>query len=126
MTYNEIYWMAQINAVDENKVNALVSSMLENGWQGCPILILNDQLLTGSHRIAALKKIEEMYRNDEISDRPEVLDQDIAEDVTDIVEENLAKLEEENGYVDDIQYDNIGWLLKGSWVEEYKDEIAEW
>lgn len=126
MTYNEIATYHPINKVDEARVAELVKSMLENGWQGCPILVYGEEILTGSHRLAALKEIERMYNEDEIEDMPEVLEQDVAEDVTDIVEENIAKYIEENGETPEIAYDNIGWLLEGSWVEEYKGEIVEW
>mgnify|MGYP000199394710 FL=1 len=51
---------------------------------------------------------------------------DVAEDVTEIIENAISVFEEENGYIPDIDFSNIGWLLKGSWVEAYKDEIEEW
>ena len=111
--------------MDDEKVDELVESMLKNGWVGSPILIYGDGLLTGSHRFAALKKINKMIENDEIQEA-NVMDQDVADDVTEIVEEHIAQYEEENGWVPDIDFGNIGWLLEGSWVEKYSDEIAEW
>ena len=51
---------------------------------------------------------------------------DVAEDVTEIVENNYKKRLEEEGWCPDIRYDDIGWLLRDSWVEEYRDEIVEW
>lgn len=57
MNYYDIQCFAEINEVDESKVDELVSSMLSNGWQGMPILIIGESLLTGSHRLAALKKL---------------------------------------------------------------------
>lgn len=125
MTYNQIRGYSKINETDENKVNELVKSMLENGWQGCPILVYGDELLTGSHRLEALRKIEDMLNNDEIESAA-VLDEDIAEDVTEIIERNMAAFEEENGWAQDIRLNDIGWMLKDSWVEEYKNEIDEW
>lgn len=125
MTYQDISRYRPCNEVDKAKVDKLVESMLANGWQGCPVLVYGDELLTGSHRLAALKRIEEMYHNDEI-DEANILDEDIAEDVTDIVEENWQKYVEEHGYDPDFDKSDIGWLLAGSWVEDYKDEIAEW
>lgn len=125
MKYESIRSYERINNTDDTKVNELVKSMLENGWQGCPILVYGESLLTGCHRMAALDKIYQMYMDDEIEEA-EVLNQDIAEDVTEIVEENIAKTEEEQGWAPDIDYSNIGWLLKGSWVEEYKSEMIEW
>lgn len=126
MTYNDIACYALINDVDTDKVNDLADSMIENGWVGCPILIYGEELLTGSHRLAALREVERRYLTGEIDEVPEVLTCDIAEDVTEIVEENIAKAEEENGYAPEIEYDNLGWMLEGSWVEEYKDEMEEW
>lgn len=119
MTYSDIYCMYKINEVDYSKVDALAESMLASGFVGCPILVFNGQLLTGSHRKAALDKL---YDETDI----DVLNWDVAEDVTDIVEEAFVRFEQENGWVPDIDYSNIGWMLEGSWVEEYKDEIIEW
>lgn len=126
MTYNDIACYALINDVDTDKVNALADSMIENGWVGCPILVYGEELLTGSHRLAALREVERRYLTGEIDEVPEVLTCDIAEDVTEIVEENIAKAEEENGYAPEIEYDNLGWMLEGSWVEEYKNDMEEW
>lgn len=126
MTYNDIACYALINDVDADKVNDLADSMIENGWVGCPILVYGEELLTGSHRLAALREVERRYLTGEIDEVPEVLTCDIAEDVTEIVEENIAKAEEENGFAPEIEYDNLGWMLEGSWVEEYKDDMEEW
>lgn len=126
MTYNDIACYALINDVDTDKVNDLADSMIENGWVGCPILVYGEELLTGSHRLAALREVERRYLTGEIDEVPEVLTCDIAEDVTEIVEENIAKAEEENGYAPEIEYDNLGWMLEGSWVEEYKGDMEEW
>ena len=38
---------------DENKLNDLVNSMRENGWQGAPLVCWGEQLYTGAHRSAA-------------------------------------------------------------------------
>ena len=126
MTYNDIACYALINDVDADKVNDLADSMIENGWVGCPILVYGEELLTGSHCLAALREVERRYLTGEIDEVPEVLTCDIAEDVTEIVEENIAKAEEENGFAPEIEYDNLGWMLEGSWVEEYKDDMEEW
>lgn len=120
MRYDQIQCYAPVNGVEAAKVAELAESMLAHGWVGCPILVVGESLLTGSHRLAALRKIAEEHPE------AQVLDQDVAEDVTEIVEAKLAEFEDENGYIPDIEYDRIGWLLEGSWVEEYKDEIVEW
>ena len=126
MTYDDIACYALINDVDADYVNTLADSMIESGWVGCPILIYGEELLTGSHRLAALHEVERRYLTGEIDEVPEVLTCDIADDVTEIVEDNVAKFEDENGYIPDFDWGRIGWMLKGSWVEEYKDEISEW
>ncbi|WP_066737034.1 ParB N-terminal domain-containing protein [Bariatricus massiliensis] len=118
MKYKNIANKALINNVDEEKVNAIAESMRKNGFVGCPILIWNDELMTGSHRMAALKKLED--------EGVDIFDWEVAEDITEIAEENFSKFEEENGWQRDVDFSDIGWLLKGSWVEEYKDEIVEW
>lgn len=118
MTYENISYMALINEVNEEKVNMIAENMKENGFVGCPILIWNDQLLTGSHRLAALRKLDD--------DGYDVLDWDVAEDVTDIVEAAFENFEEENGWMREADLSDIGWMLKGSWIEKYKEEIKEW
>ena len=125
MSFREIEYFAPINEVDENKVNEIAESIKANGYVGCPILICGESLITGSHRITALKQLAEQEDNEEI-DYIGVRDLIVAADVSDIVEEAMRKFEEENGYTPDIQYDNIGWLFEGTWVEEYKNEIEEW
>ena len=125
MTHNNIRWYSPLNPIEAEKVEGLVKSMLENGWQGCPILVVDGCLLTGSHRLAALEAICQMVEDGELEDA-EVLHQDVAEDVSEIVTENYTAWEAEHDEAREIEYDNIGWLLAGSWVEEYKGEIEEW
>lgn len=127
MTYNQISSLVAINDVDETKVNALVKSMLKDGWKGCPLLVYGEELITGSHRFAALKKIDDMVNMGEIDiDEATVLSEEVAENVTEIVDKNIAKFGEEHGWIRDIDLQDIGWMLKDSWVEEYKDEMIEW
>lgn len=57
MTFAQIEGMYGINEIDIEKVNKIAESIQKNGWVGCPILVFNDQLLTGSHRLAALKQL---------------------------------------------------------------------
>lgn len=118
MTYSEISYMNLINDTDTNKVEDIANSMRENGYVGCPILVANDQLITGSHRLAALHMLE--------ADGVDVYDWEVAEDVTDLVEEAFSAFEEENEWVREMDYSDLGWIFKGTWVEEYKDEIGEW
>lgn len=118
MTYRQIANMQPINDVDESKVEILMNNIEANGYVGCPILVWNDQLLTGSHRKVALERLSENEWN--------VYNWEVAEDVTELVEAAFEKFEEENGWLRDMDYSDIGWLFKGTWVEEYKDEIEEW
>ena len=120
MTYDDIKCYEPVNEVESAKVQDIKESIRTNGWVGAPILVHGESLLTGSHRLAALAALyEEDYEH-------EVFSQDIAADVTEIVESSLLAFEEENDYMPNIDYRNIGWLLAGSWVETHKGEINEW
>ena len=125
MRFREIECFEPINEVDQNKVDEIKESIKANGFIGCPILICGESLITGSHRLTALKQLAEQEDNDEI-DYIGVRDLIVAADVTDLVDEAMRKFEEENGYTIDIQFDNIGWMFEGTWVERYKSEIEEW
>jgi len=118
MTYNRISCYQPINDVDPSKVYKIAESIKKNGFVGCPILVYGEMLITGSHRLAALRLLlDEGY---------DVENLDVAEDVTDIVENAILDFEEENGYSPDIDFSDISWMFAGTWVEEYKDEINEW
>lgn len=127
MNFWQIAGKNGINETDQEKVEEIKKSILEKGWVGCPILIMSDELLTGSHRLEALKQLADYEGDEQIEDRiSEILDDDgIAVDVTDIANENYQKFYDKNGYYPEIEYDRIGWLLEGSWVEEYEEEL-EW
>jgi hypothetical protein len=43
------------HAYDSSHMATLVASMQENGWVGAPLVRLDGQLLTGSHRYAAAR-----------------------------------------------------------------------
>ena len=48
---------------DYNKYNAIYNSMLQDGWQGAPLIAVSTdgedyQLLNGSHRVAAARDSE--------------------------------------------------------------------
>lgn len=117
MTYDDIKYFVPVNSTDAAKVDELVKDMLENGWRGAPILTAGEELITGSHRLAALKKINDMWLEDELKECPAVLSEEVAEDVSDILEEKE---------IDTIDYSDIGSIFAGTWVEQYKDEIVEW
>lgn len=114
----EVITLVRINATDPTHVAEIAKSIEKNGWQGCPILYSGSfgMLVTGSHRAAALELLED---NDfDIDSLGEV-----AEDVDDIID---AWCEENDCSHDDIKYDYLREIFGGTWVEEYKDEIAEW
>lgn len=125
MKFDSIRCYPLINEVDPDKVSSLAQSMLANGWQGAPILVYGESLLTGSHRLAALRQIA----NDIDTCDADVLHQDVAEDVTDIVIAAIERRAEGLGvepYDVSIDYDNIGWILEGTVYEMYKNDIREW
>lgn len=116
-TYFEISSLPTVNDVNHDKVEALKKSILSNGWKGAPILYTNMGLVTGSHRLAALQEIEETGEDDD------VLFENIAEDVTDIVNDYC---ESQDTYWDELDFSNLREIFASTWVEEYKDEIREW
>lgn len=119
MKYSDIKYYIPVNDTDTTTVAILAKSILKNGWQGCPILTWGENLVTGSHRLEALKSLEnDGYDIDSLGE--------IAEDVTDLIDDVLATFEMENGYMPDIDYQDIGWIFEGTWVETYKKQIAEW
>lgn len=119
--YFEIKSLPMVNEVNRDKVEEIKNSILVNGWQGAPILYTNLGLVTGSHRLAALQEIEETGEDEGEDD--DVLFEDIAEDVTDIINDYC---ESHDTYWDELDFANLGEIFAGTWVEEYKDEIREW
>lgn len=116
-TYNEIKSLPYVNSVDSEKVEEIKESIMANGWQGCPILYTDLGLVTGSHRLAALREIEETEDNDD------VLFEDIAEDVTDIINDYCEK---NDMSWDELDFSNLREIFSGTWVEQYRDELNEW
>ncbi|MEQ2422043.1 hypothetical protein WMO23_04760 [Megasphaera sp. CLA-AA-H81] len=114
-TYFDISSLPLVNDVDENKVSEIKKSILKNGWKGAPILYTNMGLVTGSHRLAALREIEETEDDDD------VLFEDVAEDVTDIVNDYCEK---NDMTWDELDFSYLREIFAGTWVEEY--EIREW
>jgi len=117
--FDDIKYFAPINNLEDEKIIKLVNSLLEKGWVGCPILIHDEELLTGSHRLIALKNIAEKYPDSK------VLKEYVALDVTDIVNSKIIELSDDE-FDYGIDYNNLGPLFKGTVIEKYKDEIKEW
>ena len=116
-TYFDISSLPTVNEVDQSKVEEIKKSILSNGWKGAPILYTNMGLVTGSHRLAALQEIEESGEDDD------ALFEDVAEDVTDIINDYCS-----SQYVswDELDFSYLREIFTGTWVEGYKDEIREW
>ena len=121
-----------INDTEAEKVNDLVKSMESNGWTDMPILVNEEteELVTGSHRLEALKIIYHKYNAGEYDDDAaieELLnDVDVAEDVSEIIDAYAERLMEEVGYFDGIEYDNLRQVFSGTWLEQYADQMVEW
>lgn len=114
-TYEDIKCLPLVNDVNHDKVEEIKESILKNGWQGAPILYTNMGLVTGSHRLAALQEIEESGEDDD------VLFENVAEDVTDIVNDYCEK---NDMTWDELDFSYLREIFTGTWVEEY--EIREW
>lgn len=111
MTGYEVIDMELVNRTDSNKVNEIAESIKANGWSGMPILTYGNVLITGSHRVAALRSL---YEEDfDISF-------ECARDITGLVEE--LGIEEEDLFNNT---DSLRHLFAGTWIEEYKNE-CEW
>jgi hypothetical protein len=117
MKFRQIECFNLINDVEVSKVNEIAESIKNNGYVGCPILVCGESLITGSHRLAALKQISETQ---------DINDMIVAEDVSEIIETAMQNFEEQNGYARDWDYSDIGWAFQGTWLEKFKNEIAEW
>lgn len=122
--YETIKCLSEVNDTDDKYVKELVKSMIEKGWQGAPILYTNLGLVTGSHRMEALDRINEMYSNDEITEQQaRVLDEVQIIDVT----EEINDFCEKEGYCwDNLPLDDLSKIFEGTYIERYKDDIAEW
>jgi len=121
MKFEDIRTFELINETSEKKVNYLVNSILNKGYKGSPILVCNHGLVTGSHRIQALKQLEEMYLNNEIEiDFTEEVE---IEDVSDIIENYC---EEHEMSWNEIDFSNLGNIFKNTRIEKYKELIEEW
>lgn len=121
MRYDEIAGYAKVNGTDPEKVAGIAGSIKENGWNGSPILVCNLGLVTGSHRLAALASIA--AESDGADGLGAILASDVAEDVTDEINEYC---ERKGCGFDEVPFDCLSEVFEGTWVEEYKDQIDEW
>ncbi len=113
-----------INMIDAQKVEDIKKSILTNGWQGAPILMHErlGLLITGSHRLAALKSIDEDIVWDDLEFDLDALD-GVAEAVDDIVDEWM---EETGDTMEFFPYDALALVFEGTHIERYKNELPEW
>lgn len=120
MTAIEIMSYAEINSIEAARTLELKKSIMDNGWIGAPILVSTSRgmLITGSHRLAALKSICDSNWSFDLDALG-----DVAEDVDDIIN---AWCEENDCTIDDLPYDCLSLVFAGTWVEDYKDDIVEW
>jgi hypothetical protein len=56
MNWQELRELHEVR--DYEKFESILNDMKENGWRGAPLVRLDDQLLTGSHRFAAAKELD--------------------------------------------------------------------
>ena len=81
---------------DEQHKERLKKSIKENGWEGAPLVVMNEeQLITGSHRYYAVKDLEE---------EGDFMEQDIPtieiEEVFEEADLDFEEIMEENDYPD--------------------------
>lgn len=96
---------------DWGKVEALATSMAANGWQGAPIVLLDDtQAMTGVHRLAACAQAEI---------EPETV---LLDDL--LTEEQRAELAEVLASLDSCDSRDLA-IEAGRWVCETLPELAE-
>lgn len=132
MTGYEIIRYAPVNDCDPDKVAEIAASIKANGWIGAPVLVCEAhcQMVTGSHRLAALQAIESeaneaiVNGDDDAYERlSAILERDCAEPVDEIIEAYCA---ETDSTIDDLPYDNLSLIFAGTEIEQYAAEIAEW
>lgn len=125
--FDEVFnGMIMVNDIDEEKVNDLVESM-KDGWKGMPILYHEEQgqLITGSHRMAALNKIDEMVCEDFDKWNPvfeKVLNTPCFLEVSEEIE---AYCEANECTIDDIDFSSLSEVFEGTNIEKYAAEM-EW
>jgi hypothetical protein len=116
MTAVNILDYEPVNPTYPEHVQEIKESIIVNGWMGCPILCYGNLLLTGSHRQAALRELAAEDYNIKF---------DCAVDVTDLIDGIMQA----NGWTLEDIYNNLDCLrciFTGTWVEEYKEQLADW
>ena len=126
LKFDQIAHLAPINNLEEEKARAIFNSIKNEGWKSDlgPILIYQGALLTGTHRLAALKFL---FQSE--PDHP-VFREEIAWDVTEEIHRNIDAMPEddllEKTYEIDDFSSGLGELLAGTPVEQLREHIKEW
>lgn len=117
LTLSEILTVDMINSVDEEKVNELMENIKANGYIGAPIFVHAgiNQLVTGSHRLEALKRLAE--------ENEDLYTIEVAIDVSKLVDNALNR---EGRTYQEIDYSDIGWMFEGTELEQFASETEEW
>jgi len=120
MNIEELANLVEINNTDKTKVVEIANDIINNGWNGTPILTMfENQALTGSHRIHAARYLMEL---DEESGW-ELGYGDIDVDSID-VSEYVSAYCERTGC--DFDYGNLEPIFKGTDIEEIVKQNQEW
>lgn len=126
LKFDDIKDYDPINNLEEDKAQIIFNSILNEGWKEefGPILIYEDKLLTGTHRLQALKSLYE------VQPQHTVFQQEIIWDMTGeihrhIDEEPEDDLIEKSYDIDDFSC-GLGEYLQGTPVEKFKKYIKEW
>lgn len=132
MTAYEILSFAPVNDVDAEKVEEITANIKANGWQGAPVLVMASmaQMITGSHRLAALQAIEAEANQAVIDgdyDAADALDAILNSDCAEAVDEIINDYcEREDCTIDSLPYDSLSVIFVGTKIEQYAAELVEW
>lgn len=118
LTFTDIMEFSVPNDVDEGHVRQLAESIRRNGWRGAPIIVDAESGLcvTGSHRMAALRLL-----NEEDDEDLDLQDMEVAYDAHDIIQDWY-----ERNTDDTFPYDRLRDVFEGTPVERWRDSMAEW
>lgn len=125
--YEDIRDCELVNHIESQKLKHLIHSFLTNGWKGMPILYCAtlNCLVTGSHRLAALRYLEDTY-NDYSSEKQETIDKLFESvetiDVSDIIN---SYCESNDCTFEQIDFSNLKDVFADTEIEKYKQEL-EW
>lgn len=123
LTFNDIMAFSVPNEVDESHVRSLAESIRRNGWRGAPIIVdaESGNCITGSHRMAALKLLDEEDEED-----LDIADMEIAYNAHDIIQDWYERNTDGDGFFPSFPYDRLREVFKGTPVERWRESIEEW